>query len=68
MERWVAETDLDDERQVAALQRRLVRAGVERRLATVGARPGDEIAIGAATFEFQPDATPDDEDGDADEA
>jgi GTP-binding protein len=54
VERWVAEADLDDERQVADLQRRLIRAGVERRLAAVGARPGDEVAIGAATFEFRP--------------
>ncbi len=68
VERWVAETDLDDERQVAALQRRLVRAGVERRLSAVGARPGDEVAIGAATFEFQPEATADEGGGDANEA
>jgi GTP-binding protein len=54
VERWVAEVDLDDERQVADLQRRLIRAGVERRLAAVGARPGDEVAIGDATFEFRP--------------
>ena len=55
VERWVAEADLDDEADVAALQRRLVRAGVERRLAEAGAHRGDEVVIGQATFDFQPD-------------
>jgi GTP-binding protein len=55
VERWVAETDLDDEVQVGALQRRLIRAGVERRLVETGARRGDEVAIGRATFEFEPE-------------
>jgi Obg family GTPase CgtA-like protein len=52
----VLETDLDDERSVAALQRRLAREGVDRRLRELGARPGDEVAIGASAFEFVPDA------------
>jgi GTP-binding protein len=55
VERWVAEVDLDDPRQVADLQRRLVRAGVERRLAEAGARRGDEVVIGTRAFEFIPD-------------
>jgi GTPase len=55
VERWVAETDLDDPRQVAALQRRLVRAGVERRLAEAGARRGDEVVIAGRPFDFIPD-------------
>jgi GTP-binding protein len=55
VERWVAEVDLDDREQVAALQRRLVRAGVERRLAESGARRGDEVLIGGVAFEFEPD-------------
>lgn len=55
VERWVAEADLDDEDEVAALQRRLVRAGVERRLAEAGARRGDEVVIGGAAFEFIPE-------------
>jgi GTPase len=55
VERWVAEVDLDDQGQVADLQRRLVRSGVERRLAEAGARRGDEVVIGASTFEFIPD-------------
>jgi GTP-binding protein len=55
VERWVAEVDLEDPRQVARLQRRLVRAGVERLLAEAGARRGDEVVIGQAAFEFIPE-------------
>jgi len=55
VERWVADTDLDDPRQVEGLQRRLVKEGVERRLAAAGARRGDEIVIGGETFEFIPE-------------
>jgi GTP-binding protein len=57
VERWVRETDLDDERQVARLQERLRRAGVERRLEAEGARHGDDVSIGDRTFEFLPDPT-----------
>jgi GTP-binding protein len=56
VERWVAEVDMDDERQVAQLQRRLVRAGVERRLAEAGARRGDEVVIGGVAFEYIPES------------
>jgi GTP-binding protein len=55
VERWVAEVDLDDAREVARLQRRLAQAGVERRLAEAGAHRGDEVLIGEAAFEFIPD-------------
>jgi GTP-binding protein len=55
VERWVAEVDMDDPRQVADLQRRLVRAGVERRLEQAGARRGDEVVIGKQAFEFIPE-------------
>ena len=55
VERWVAEVDLDDPEQVTDLQRRLVRAGVERRLAEAGARRGDEVMIGSRMFEFFPE-------------
>jgi GTP-binding protein len=77
VERWVAEVDLDDPRAVAALQKRLVRAGVERALEDEGARAGDEIVIGSAAFDFRPGASIDDalraaledgEDGDSDAA
>jgi GTP-binding protein len=55
VERWVRDTDLDDERQVADLQKRLVRAGVERQLAAAGARTGDDVMIGGRVFEFLPE-------------
>jgi GTPase len=53
--RWVAMTDLDNPQAVAYLQRRLRRAGVEDLLAAAGARPGDEVLLGGAAFEYQPD-------------
>jgi GTPase len=59
VERWVAETDLDDPRQVERLQRRLVKEGVERQLAAAGASRGDEVVIGSSTFEFVPEESRD---------
>jgi GTP-binding protein len=56
VERWVRDTDLDDERQVARLQRRLIAEGVERQLARAGARRGDEVRILDQAFEFLPEA------------
>lgn len=55
VERWVAEADLDDPRDVVRLQRRLIREGVERRLVALGARRGDEVVIGDRAFEFIPE-------------
>jgi GTP-binding protein len=74
VERWVTETDMEDADAVEALQRRVIRAGVERRLQQEGAKPGDDVTIGGVTFEFQP-GQPElagrgrtQESGDADEA
>jgi GTP-binding protein len=55
VERWVRDTDLDDDREVTALQKRLVKAGVERQLAAAGARRGDEVMIAGHIFEFLPE-------------
>ncbi|TMK46155.1 MAG: GTPase ObgE [Actinobacteria bacterium] len=55
VERWVAETDFDDPRNVVQLQRRLAKEGVERELAALGARRGDEVMIGERAFEFLPE-------------
>jgi GTP-binding protein len=55
VERWVAETDFDDPGEVVRLQQRLIKEGVERRLAAVGARRGDEVVIGDRAFEFIPE-------------
>ncbi len=67
VERWVSEADMDDDRDVERLQQRLVKDGVERQLAALGARHGDEVAILDRVFEFLPDPTEpagdEDEDG-----
>ena len=55
VERWVAETDLEDPAQVVELQKRLVKEGVERELASMGARRGDEVLIGSQAFEYIPE-------------
>jgi GTPase len=55
VERWVLDTNIDDPKQVAALQRKLVKHGVERSLASAGARRGDEVLIGSQVFEFIPE-------------
>jgi GTPase len=54
-QRWVAMTDLDNPQAVAYLQRRMRRAGLEELLARAGARPGDEVLVGEAAFEYEPD-------------
>ena len=55
VERWVLETDLDDEGAVETLQARIRKEGVERTLASMGARAGDEVAILDRVFEYRPD-------------
>lgn len=54
----VAATNLDNEEAVARLQRKLIALGIERALTKAGAREGDEIRIGPASFDFIPDQTP----------
>lgn len=53
IERMVIMTELDNDEAVAFLQRRLLRAGVEKALIEAGACDGDEITIAGATFEFE---------------
>lgn len=55
VERWVLEADLDDEGDVLTLAGRLKKEGVERKLASLGARRGDEVAILDRVFEYLPD-------------
>jgi GTPase len=55
VERWVRDADLEDPRNVAALQERLRKAGVERRLEDLGARRGDEVTIAGRSFEYIPE-------------
>jgi GTPase len=49
-ERAVALSDLNDGGAQAEAVRRLRRLGVDRALARAGARPGDEVTVGAMTF------------------
>jgi len=58
VERWIMETDLDDDRDVAKLQSRLKKEGVDRKLAALGAKAGDEVHIKGRAFEFVPDLDP----------
>ena len=58
VERWIQETDLEDDREVAKLQTRLKKEGVDRKLAALGAKPGDDVHIKGRVFEFVPDADP----------
>ena len=55
VERWVLETDLFDEGAVETLQIRLRNEGVERKLASLGARRGEDVAILDRVFEYLPD-------------
>jgi GTPase len=58
VDRWVQQTDLDDEEQVATLQRNLRREGVFRSLESAGAAEGDDVEIRGRVFAYVPD-TPD---------
>ena len=45
-------TEPDNEEALAFLQKRLVKAGVERALVEAGARDGDEVRIAGRAFEL----------------
>lgn len=57
-ERWVRQTDFDNEEAVRYLSHRLARLGVEEALASAGAEPGAEVVIGededAIVFDWEP--------------
>jgi GTP-binding protein len=55
VERWVLEADLDDDDEVLRLQARLRKDGLDRKLAALGAKPGDEVEIRGRVFEYVPD-------------
>ena len=58
VDRWVMETDLEDEGEVARLQARLRKEGVDRKLTSLGAKEGDEVEIQGRVFSFVPDTRP----------
>jgi GTP-binding protein len=53
-ERWIVQTDFDNDEAVGYLSDRLARLGVERALAKIGAERGDAVTIGGVTFDFEP--------------
>jgi len=53
-ERWVRQTNFDNDEAVGFLADRLARLGVEDALATAGAEPGVTVRIGAREFDWQP--------------
>ncbi|SNR59057.1 GTP-binding protein [Haloechinothrix alba] len=53
-ERWIAQTDFDNDEAVGYLADRLARLGVEQELARQGAVPGSPVTIGGMTFEWEP--------------
>ncbi|WP_273089804.1 GTPase ObgE [Cryptobacterium curtum] len=53
IERWVVQTDWDNEEAITFLQHRLRRAGVDAALEAAGARDGDEIRIVGYSFAFE---------------
>jgi GTP-binding protein len=55
-ERWVRQTNFDNNEAVGYLADRLARLGVEAELARLGAQPGAAVTIGDVTFDFEPSA------------
>jgi GTP-binding protein len=53
-ERWVRQTNFDNEEAVGYLADRLARLGVEDALAKAGAEPGSLVRIGTFEFDWQP--------------
>jgi GTP-binding protein len=60
-ERWVHQTDFDNDEAIGYLADRLARLGVEEELTRLGAQPGAAVTIGAVTFDWAPSAGIDDE-------
>jgi GTP-binding protein len=53
-ERWIRQTNFDNDEAVGYLGDRLARLGVEDALAEAGAVPGCPVTIGDVTFDWQP--------------
>lgn len=53
-QRWVLQTDFDNEEAVGYLADRLAKIGVEKALAQAGAEPGCMVRIGDVEFEWEP--------------
>jgi GTP-binding protein len=53
-ERWVGQTNFDNDEAVGYLADRLARLGVEDELLKLGAKPGCAVTIGEMTFDWEP--------------
>jgi GTP-binding protein len=53
-ERWVRQTQFDNDEAVGYLADRLARLGVEAELVKQGAEPGCSVTIGDVSFEWEP--------------
>ncbi len=53
-ERWIGQTNFDNDEAVGYLGDRLARLGVEDELLRRGAKPGCAVTIGAVTFDWEP--------------
>ena len=53
-ERWVRQTNFDNDEAVGYLADRLARLGIEDALAKAGAEPGCPVRIGVREFDWQP--------------
>jgi GTP-binding protein len=56
VERWIRQTNFDNDEAVGFLGDRLERIGVEAALVKKGAEPGDPVRIGEREFDWQPNA------------
>lgn len=54
VERWVRQTDFENDEAIGYLADRLAKAGVEDQLYKAGAVAGSEVTIGEITFEWDP--------------
>ena len=53
-ERWIGQTNFDNDEAVGYLGDRLARLGVEEELLRLGAQPGCAVTIGEVTFDWEP--------------
>ena len=53
-ERWILQTDFENDEAVGYLADRLAKLGVEDKLRKAGAQTGSEVTIGGVTFEWEP--------------
>ena len=53
-ERWIRQTDFENDEAVGYLSDRLNKAGVEDQLRKIGAHEGDTVTIGEISFDWEP--------------